>query len=439
MNNSGMNNGGMSPRLDRLVKETPAHYRGLGWLVAALLIGLAVWANYAELEEVAIAYGEVAPQGRVKVIQHLEGGIIQEIFVTEGDIVAVGEPLIQLDLTASSASREEMSLRLDSLILVRARLDAAARGEKPDFPEDVAVRRPTLLANEISVFEARQAQLDGTLKVLRDQAQQRELAVAEIRTEYASVTHSLTLSREIFAMSSDLLTDGLTPKIEHLKLQRDVEDLEGDLAMIEAAIPRAEAAQAEAQARIEEERLKFRSAALGLLGKTELSIAQTREALARATDTLARTEILSPIDGVVKSLRYNTIGGVVAPGDAIMEIVPTGDKLVIEAKLNPTDVGYVRIGQPAVIKINTYDFVRFGGLDGKIINLSADSYTDQNGAIYFRVVALTEKNYLGDQPGDFSISPGMEAQIDIHTGTKSVLSYLLKPVLKLKGEAFRER
>ena len=209
--------------------------------------------------------------------------------------------------------------------------------------------------------------------------------------------------------------------------------------MIEAAIPRAEAAQAEALAKIEEERLKFRSAALSLLGKTELSIAQTREALAKATDTLARTEILSPIDGVIKSLRYHTIGGVVAPGDAIMEIVPTGDKLVIEAKLNPTDVGYVRIGQPAVVKINTYDFVRFGGLDGEIINLSADSYTDQNGAIYFRVIALTDRNYLGDQPGDFPISPGMEAQIDIHTGTKSVLTYLLKPVLKLKGEAFRER
>ena len=439
MSNSQINSGQKSYRLDRLVRHTPARYRKLGWLVISLIIGLSTWAYFAELEEVAIAYGEVAPQGRVKVIQHLEGGIIQKIFVTEGDIVAVGEPLIQLDLTASGASREELSLRLDSLTLVRARLEAAARDKKPDFPDEVGSRRPTLLANENKMFEARQAQLEGTLKVLHDRAQQRELAVAEIRTEYTSVTHSLTLSREIFAMSDDLLADGLTPKIEHLKLQRDVEDLEGNLAMIEAAIPRAEAAQAEALAKIEEERLKFRSAALSLLGKTELSIAQTREALAKATDTLARTEILSPIDGVVKSLRYHTIGGVVAPGDAIMEIVPTGDKLVIEAKLNPMDVGYVRIGQPAVVKINTYDFVRFGGLDGEIINLSADSYTDQNGAIYFRVIALTDRNYLGDQPGDFPISPGMEAQIDIHTGTKSVLTYLLKPVLKLKGEAFRER
>lgn len=429
----------MSRPLDDLIRQTPVPYRRLGWVVTLLLIGLFGWAYYAELEEVAIAYGEVAPQGQVKVIQHLEGGIIQKIHVTEGDSVAVGDPLIQLDLTASGASREELSLRLDSLILVRTRLEAAARSGNPEFPKDVADRRPNLLANELHVFEAQRAEFEGTLRVLRDRTAQRELAIAELHTEYNSMTNSLMLSREMFAMSSDLLADGLTPKIEHLKLQRDVEDLEGSLAMIEAAIPRAEAAFAEARGRIEEERLKFRSAALGALGKTELALAQTREALARASDTLRRTEILSPIDGVVKSMRYHTIGGVVAPGDALMEIVPTGDKLVIEAKLNPTDVGYVRIGQPAVVKITTYDFVRYGGLDGKIINLSADAYTDQNGATYFRVVALTDKNYLGDQPGDFQISPGMQAQIDIHTGTKSVLSYLLKPVLKLKGESFRER
>ncbi len=426
-------------RLDALVERTPVPYRRLGWVVSALLTGLAVWAYFAELEEVAIAYGEVVPQGQVKVIQHLEGGIIQKIHVTEGHSVAAGDALIQLDLTASGASREELSLRLDFLTLVRARLEAEARGAKPNFPEDVAARRPKLADSETRAFEARRAEFQGRLKVLREQIHQRELAVVETRTERDSVTHGLTLSREMFAMSGDLLADGLTPKIEHLKLHRDVEDLEGRLAMIEAAIPRAEAAHAEARERIEEERLKYRRVALDALGKTELSIAQTREALAKATDTLRRTEILSPIDGVVKSLRYHTIGGVVAPGEAIMEIVPSGDNLVIEAKLNPTDVGYVRIGQLAVVKITTYDFVRYGGLDGEIINLSADSYTDQNGATYFRVVVRTDRNYLGDKPGDFQISPGMQAQIDIHTGTKSVMSYLLKPVLKLKGEAFRER
>ena len=426
-------------RLDDLVRRTPVPYRRLGWVVFLLLTGLIVWAYYAELEEVAIAHGEVAPRGQVKVIQHLEGGIIKKIHVTEGHSVATGDPLIQLDLTVSGASREELSLRLDSLSLTGARLMAAAHGGEPDFPAQVATRRPNLLANEIKVFDAQRAEFEGVLKILEEQSHQRRLAVAELGAERASVTNSLTISREAYAMSGDLLADGLTPKIEHLKRQGEVEEMEGRMAMIEAAIPRAEAAHAEARERIEGERLKFRSAALEAFGKTELLIAQTREALAKATDTLRRTEILSPIDGIVKSLRYHTLGGVVAPGEAIMEIVPTGDNLVIEARLDPTDVGYVRVGQPAVVKISTYDFVRFGGLDGEIINVSADSYTDQDGATYFRVIARTDRNYLGDEPGDFQISPGMQAQVDIHTGSKSVMNYLLKPVLKLKGEAFRER
>ena len=170
-----------------------------------------------------------------------------------------------------------------------------------------------------------------------------------------------------------------------------------------------------------------------------MQIAQANETLIKATDQVFRAEIRSPIDGIVKSLRYHTIGGVVSPGEAIMEIVPTGDNLVIAAKLNPADIGYVRAGQPAVVKINTYDFVRYGGLDGEIIYLSADSHTDNEGATYFQVVALTTKTYLGDQPDDLPITPGMQAQVDIHTGSKSVMHYLLKPVLKLKSDAFRER
>jgi adhesin transport system membrane fusion protein len=236
-----------------------------------------------------------------------------------------------------------------------------------------------------------------------------------------------------------LVKDGLTPKIDHLMLQREVEQLDGELKTLGAGIPRAQAAHAETRERLNEERIKFRRIALEELGRIEVAIAQTRETLARATDKVLRTEIRSPIDGIVKNLRYHTIGGVVRPSEPIMEIVPTLDSLVVEAKLNPTDVGYVRVGQPAVVKISTYDFVRYGGLDAEVIHLSADSDTDANGQTYFRVVAQTEKAYLGERPGDLPIAPGMEAQLDIHTGRKSVFTYLLKPILKLKSEAFRER
>ena len=426
-------------QLDELVERTPASFRLLAWLIMALICALGAWAYLAKFEEVAVAQGEVVPQGQVKVIQHLEGGIIEEIYVVDGDKVAAGTPLVQLNLTALGANREELAVRLDSLLLARARLVAEVSGKKPVFPKDVAKRRPDLADGERNSYGARQAEFASGLQVLRSQARQRELAITVMKHRKDAVRKDLELAREVFAMSSALVKDGLTTKIDHLMLQREVEQLDGELKTLGAGIPRAQAAHAEARERLNEERIKFRRIALEELGRIEVAIAQTRETLAKATDKVLRTEIRSPIDGIVKNLRYHTIGGVVRPSEPIMEIVPTLDSLVVEAKLNPTDVGYVRVGQPAVVKISTYDFVRYGGLDAEVIHLSADSDTDANGQTYFRVVARTEKTYLGERPGDLPIAPGMEAQIDIHIGRKSVLTYLLKPILKLKSEAFRER
>ena len=413
--------------LDDVIERTRAPFRLLGWAVILLLVSLGAWAYSAELEEVSIAQGEVVPQGQVKVIQHLEGGIIDQIHVTEGSLVKTGDPLVQLDLTASGASREELWLRLDALVLTRARLEAESRHREPAFPEAVAARRPDLVASERRSIDARRDEYESGLQVLREQALQRELAVVEMKTQHSAASRDLELARVEFEMSSDLLAESLTPKIDHLRLQREVEELEGKLVTLEAGIPRGEAALAEARQRLDEERLKFRRVALEELSRIELQIAQSNETLIKATDRVSRAEIRSPIVGVV------------SPGEAIMEIVPTEDSLVIEAKLNPADIGYVRVGQPVVVKINTYDFVRYGGLEGEVIHLSADSHTDNQGATYFRVVALTIKTYLGDEPGDLPITPGMQAQVDIHTGSKSVLQYLLKPVLKLKSDAFRER
>ena len=426
-------------QLDELVERTPASFRLLAWLIMALICALGAWEYLAKFEEVAVAQGEVVPQGQVKVIQHLEGGIIEEIYVVDGDKVAAGTPLVQLNLTALGANREELAVRLDASLLARARLVAEASGKKPVLPKDVAKRRPNLADGERNSYGARQAEFASGLQVLRSQARQRELAITVMKHRKDAVRKDLELAREVFAMSSALVKDGLTTKIDHLMIQREVEQLDGELKTLGAGIPRAQAALAETRERLNEERIKFRRIALEELGRIEVAIAQTRETLAKATDKVLRTEIRSPIDGIVKNLRYHTIGGVVRPGEPIMEIVPTLDSLVVEAKLNPTDVGYVRVGQPAVVKISTYDFVRYGGLDAEVIHLSADSNTDANGQTYFRVVARTEKTYLGERPGDLPIAPGMEAQIDIHIGRKSVLTYLLKPILKLKSEAFRER
>ncbi len=278
-----------------------------------------------------------------------------------------------------------------------------------------------------------------TLGVLKQQANQRELEVQELEAKRKSAANNLGLSRERLKMSASLLQEGLTARMEHLSLQAEVESLEGELQALGPALPRARAAVAEAAQRLREGELRFQRQARDELGDTEQTIARVQELLAQATDQGVRAEIKSPIDGVVKKLRYNTIGGVVAPGEAVMDIVPTGEKLVIQAKLSPIDRGYVNSGQQAVVKVSTYDFVRYGGLRGVVSQVAPDASTDKSGAIYFEVVVETDKAYLGEVAGTLPITPGMQATVDIHTGTQSVMDYLIKPVLKLREEAFRER
>lgn len=418
----------------------PGAWRRVAWLILLLIAVLIAWGYFAHIEEVAVASGEVVPQGQIKVIQHLEGGIVSEIFVSEGTTVSAGDPLLQLDRGLIGSTREELQIELDGLILSRARLDAESRDDELVFPQEEATRRPDLVASERKTHEGHKRELESTLGVLREQLRQREQDVAQNRAQLKAAENNLALARERFAMSKDLLSEGLTPKLEHVRLLQEVEELEGEVAELNAVVPRAEASIAEAEGRLQEERLRARRRALDELGEVELRIARIREGLSRATDQVVRTEIKSPIDGVVQTLRHHTIGGVVRPGEPLMEIVPTQERLVIEARLNPTDIGYVRPGQPTTVKVSTYEFTRYGGLEGQVISISPDSHFDPaTGATYFRVVAETDKTYLGAEPGDLPITPGMEATVDIHTGSKSVLEYLLKPVIKVKSEAFRER
>ena len=426
-------------RLDNLLTHHPLpSWRPVAWPVMALLLILVVWANFALLDEVAVAMGEVVPQGKVKVVQHLEGGIIEEIHVAEGDMVKPGAPLVQLDLATSGVNRNELLARLDGQLLVRARLAAEAEGKELEFPADVSARGPVIAAAEREAFRARERELISTLAVLEEQVKQRELEVQELEARQRAVTKNLGLGQQRLRMSTSLLQEGLTAKMEHLQLEAEVDSLKGEMESLVPAIPRARAAVAEAEQRLEEARIRFRREAREETGRVEQGIARLQELLAEATEQGVRAEIKSPIEGVVKNMRYNTIGGGVSPGEVIMEIAPTGDKLVVEAKLNPTDRGYVEEGQRAVVKVTTYDFVRYGGLDGAVLHVAPDSTTDQDGAPYFRVIVETDKTFLGEE-GQLPITPGMQATVDIHTGEKSVMDYLIKPVLKLRHEAFRER
>lgn len=254
-----------------------------------------------------------------------------------------------------------------------------------------------------------------------------------------AVDTDLGLARQRYEISKGLLEEGLTPKIDHLTLQAEMERLIGQLSVLRQSVPRAEAALAEAKALKDNEIERFKRRALEELSDVERKIAETGQSLNQANEQQQRAVIRSPIDGIIKNMRYHTIGGVVKPGEPIMEIVPVSDELVIQAKLNPIDRGYVEVGQHAVVKISTYDYSRYGGLEGKVERIGASTNTDSNGHSYYEVVIKTRKTYLGDSPDQYVITPGMQATVDIHTGTRTVLDYLIRPVLKLRHEAFRER
>jgi adhesin transport system membrane fusion protein len=428
-------------RLDALVASNPLPvWRPIAWAVMGLLGSFLVWASFARLDEVAIAQGEVVPSGKVKLIQHLEGGVLRDMFVQEGQHVKEGDPLFLVDLPASAINKEELQVRLDGAILQRARLEAEAMGTPLVFPDEEANRQPILRQAEQNTYDSRYREHQSTLAKVVEQVRQRELDVQEMESKRRASGANLRIAEEKLAMSRNLLKDGLTPRMEHLQVQRDVETLQGEIAQLEAAVPRAKAALSESLNRQNEEEQKYRREAREQLSQAELTVARTRELLSQASDQALRSQVSSPIEGSVKNLRYNTIGGVIKPGDTVMEIVPTKDRLVIEAKLNPIDRGYVEAGQKALVKVSTYDYARYGGLYGKVSMVAADSTIDQaNSQAFFRVVTETDKSYLGEEEGTLPITPGMQATVEIHTGTKTVMEYLIKPVLKLKHEAFRER
>ena len=413
-------------------------WRPVAWPIMALLTVTLVWSSFAMLDEVTTANGEVVPEGKVKVIQHLEGGIVREIYVHEGDLVKAGQPLLQLDLPVSAVNRDELQVRIDGLNLTRARLLAEAEDKPLEWPEAEAKRQPALVDAERRSYEARKQNLAASLAVLDQQVLQRSLEVQELEAKQHSVASSLGIMREKLAMSTNLLSDGLTSKMEHVQLRTEVEALEGQFNTLRSSVPKAESALAETRRRIDEEKIKVKRAAQAELSDTELNLARNRELIAQASDQQRRAAITSPTEGIIKNLRQNTIGGVVRSGEPIMEVVPVNERLNIEAKVSPADRGYVAAGQKSTVKITAYDYTRYGGVEGVVTIVAPDTTIGTDNQPFYRVTIETDKSTMGPH-NDLPITPGMQAQVDIHTGQRSVLRYLITPVLKLRHEAFRER
>ena len=407
-------------------------------ITALLLIGL-VWAAFAELEEVARGAGRVIPSRQIQVVQSPERGIIKEIAAEEGGIVEAGQVLVRIDDTGFSSELGEIEQKRLALLAQVARLDAESTGAELAFDDDLRQKAPDLVAEQESVYRAKHDAYGNDILVLEKQADQRRSEIAELTAKRDQLRTTTEIMRRELAIKEKLYRTKVLPEVQYLELSRHFKENEGELAVTEASIGRAEAALQEAEERLNNATLQFRATAQEELANTRAELSVLGETVRRAEHKVSGTELKSPVKGVVNKLNVTSLGAVVQPGENIVEIVPMEDSLLIEARIRPQDVAFLHPGQKANVKITAYDFSIYGGLSGSLERISADTTTDDNGDTYYRVIIKTDKNYLRTETSPLPIIPGMVATVDILTGKKSVLDYLLKPITKMRKEALRER
>lgn len=409
------------------------------WIAAALLLSALLWAGFAVLEEVTTGEGKAIPSSKVQVIQNLEGGIVSDIFVREGQVVDKGDTLLRLDDTRFMSSRSESEVDRLTLTAQVERLAAEAEGRSLTLPAEVTSSAPQVAADEQALYESRQRRLASEQRTLNEQLRQKTQELAEFRSKQEQFRSSLSLVQQELDMSAPLVSSGAVSPVEILRLKRNAVELRGSMNANTLAIPRAEAAISEIKSRVQESELAFRADAARELNEKRNDLARISASRIAIDDRMSRTTVVSPVRGIVKTLKVNTIGGVVQPGSDLLEIVPLEDNLLIEAKVRPQDVAFLHPGQKAMVKFSAYDYTLYGGLPARLELIGADTITDDKDNSFYLIQVRTDSNHLGSDSRPLLIIPGMIATVDIITGEKSVLDYLLKPVLKARAEALRER
>ncbi|AAY95548.1 HlyD family type I secretion periplasmic adaptor subunit [Pseudomonas protegens] len=423
-----------------LIEDAPRVIRLTIWGIIAFFLFLVLWANFAVIDEVTKGEGKAIPSSKLQKIQNLEGGIVSELYVKEGQIVEAGAPLIRLDDTRFQSNvGETETVRLSMLLRVE-RLSAEVDERELNFPAEAVKEAPGQAASEKSLYQSRRQQLHDEIGGLQEQLIQKQQELREFTSKQAQYRQQLGLQRQEIAMSEPLVAQGAVSPVEVLRLKRAEVETRGQLDATTLAIPRAESAIKEVQRKIDETRGKFRSEAL-----TQLNEARTELNKASATgkaleDRVSRTLVTSPVRGIVKQLMVNTIGGVIQPGSDMVEIVPLDDTLLVEAKIRPQDIAFLHPGQEAVVKFSAYDYTIYGGLKARLEQIGADTITDEDKkTTYYMIKLRTDRSHLGTDEKPLLIIPGMVASVDIITGKKSILSYLLKPIIRARAEALHER
>ncbi len=418
------------------LQQDPLRARLLMRGVGITLIVLIVWSAFAKVDEVTRGEARVVPTSQVQIVQSVDGGIVEELMVKEGQVVEVGQILMRVDTTRFESNLQESRVSQAALKAKQMRLNALTRGTAFNPPADLIKEAPEAVAQEARLYESRRAEISAQVSISQNQLAQRQQELNEMRARKDQADRTLELMTKELSATRPMSASGAVSEVEVLRLERDVARIRGDREQAIAQISRVQSAILEATRKIEEVTLAARNQMSGELSETMGKLAAMSESGKTLEDKVKKADIRSPMRGTIKRLLVNTLGAVVQPGKELVEVVPLDDALILEVQIAPKDIGFLRPEQKATVKFTAYDYSIYGGLTADVINIGADSVLDEKGNAFYHVRVRTHTPSLG--PG-LPIIPGMVAQVDILTGKKTVLSYLLKPVLRARANALTER
>mgnify|MGYP006085885387 FL=1 len=407
--------------------------------IFSFFIFFILWASLSELDEVTRASGRIVPSKQIQVIQNLEGGIVKEILVRQGDTVKAGDVLIKLDRTRFDAEFNRNEEEYFSLLMNIARLRAESNFEKPVFDSKLAISHESMVNRETNLFNARKAEFDASTSSFEAKLRQVEQEQIEMEVLLISAKSASVLAVKELEILKPLVKRGIEPEMELIRAELRKTEADGNYRIAELKIKKAIKAVEEANLQIEAKKQNFLAITLTELNEAETKSNQLVDSLPALSDRVNRTDVLAPTDGVINQVMVTTIGGVVDAGMAIVELVPLDDSLLVEAEVQPKDIAFLHPGQLARVKLTAYDFARYGALEGSVENISADAILNDQEQYVYMVRVRTEENSLSSETGALPILPGMVAEVDILNGKKTIMRYLMNPVLKLKDKAFRER
>jgi adhesin transport system membrane fusion protein len=427
---------------DRLLEtdeDLPLSRHVMMLVIVGFFIIFFLWATFAKLEETTRGEGKIVPSKEVQKLSSLEGGIIDKIFIKEGDEVKQGQVVVQLRDVAASSDLGSNEARYLGLLAAVTRLQAEVEGKIPEFPDEVMKKAPQAVSEEMNAYRANQDKISSQTIIFQQQKSQRQQELSELQIKSGDINGQIGLVQQRKSIVAPLVARGSAPQIELIELDEQIKAKQTELNSVNSAMPRARSAIAEAEARIKDVVSQARAASQTELTAKNIEMTAIKQGLVGLVDRKDRTEIKSPVNGYVKDIKVYTVGGVVQPGQDFIEIVPKDDQLLVEARIKPKDIAFLYPDQPAMVKISAYDFSIYGGLPGKLVGISPDAVTDEKGESYYTVRVLTTENSLKRKGEVLPIIPGMVATVDILTGEKTVMEYLLKPFVKTLSSSMNER